>query len=264
MGGLLIDHVLSRSVRDSALFLSLVEADRAPRASLGYVRGPSPGVMRIGFYTQTAVGGLPSPQVAQALHKSVGICRELGHDVLEVAAPAVDGAACADAFFTLAGAGIDQLARMVEPMLGGPLGPEQLEPFTLALLARFRALPEGAVVRAREVVTRTAQSVQAFLAAYDVVLCPTLPTTPPKLGTFAPNLPCELLIERTKSLAGYTANHTFAGVPAMSVPLAADDAGVPIGSHFAARVGAEGTLLNLAYQLEAAAPWAQRWPSLAG
>ena len=84
---------------------------------------------------------------------------------------------------------------------------------------------------------------------------------PPRLGTLDPSLPYDVLVARTKTLAGYTALYTFAGVPAMSVPLFMSDAGLPIGSHFAVSAGREAMLLGLAYQLEAAAPWARRWPT---
>lgn len=260
MGGILIDHVVTRSVRDSALFLSLVEADAPPGGKVGYVRGPSQRKLRIGFYTNTAPGEAPEPGVLGALRNSVALCRQLGHDVVEVEGPRID-AEGADAFFTLAGAGMDQLVRMIEPMLGAPPGPAQLEPFTLALIARFRAQPEGAMQRAQAALARARSSVETLFERHDVLLCPTMPCMPPRLGTLAPDLPCELLIERTKSLAGYTAIHTFAGVPAMSVPLELVD-GVPVGSHFAARAGSERMLLELAYQLEAAAPWAARRPPL--
>jgi amidase len=90
-----------------------------------------------------------------------------------------------------------------------------------------------------------------------------MPFVAPPLGTLAPDLPCELLIERTQLLAGYTALLSFAGAPAMSVPLFESAEGLPIGSQFAARPGGEGVLLSLAYQLEQAAPWAGRWPAVA-
>ncbi|MBW2372357.1 MAG: amidase, partial [Deltaproteobacteria bacterium] len=57
----------------------------------------------------------------------------------------------------------------------------------------------------------------------------------------------------------YTPQHNAAGTPAMSVPLSMSASGLPIGSPFAARAGDERTLLELAYQLEAARPWADRW-----
>jgi amidase len=58
--------------------------------------------------------------------------------------------------------------------------------------------------------------------------------------------------------AGIIANHT--GNPAMSVPLFWNSDGLPIGSHFLAPFGDEATLLRVASQLEAAQPWADRWP----
>lgn len=258
--GMLIDHVVSRSVRDSALMLSLLEADEPPGGKLGYVRGPSPKRLRIGFYTQTALGEQPAAEVDVALAQTVALCRGLGHEVREVNPPAVDGEASAQAFFVLAGAGLDQLARTLEPMLGAPLSPAQLEPFTLELLGRYRALPEGAAACAVADVERAGAAVRATMDKIDVLLCPTMPNVAPPLGTLAPTLRYETLLARTKTLAGYTALHTFARVPAMSVPLAMSEAGLPIGSHFAARSGAEGMLLHLAYELEAAAPWAHRWP----
>ena len=101
---------------------------------------------------------------------------------------------------------------------------------------------------------------RSYLAGYDAVLCPTIPVAPFPLGTLAPGIDRETLIRRTETLAGYTAIHNMAGVPAMSVPLFTAPTGLPIGSHFAARPGEEATLLGLAYQLEEAAPWRDRWP----
>jgi amidase len=104
---------------------------------------------------------------------------------------------------------------------------------------------------------------RAYLNGYDVVLCPTVPVAPFAIGALAPTLDRETLIRRTEKLAGYTPIHNMAGVPAMSVPLFTASAGWPIGIHFAARVGGEATLLGLAYQLEEAAPWRDRWPAIA-
>ncbi|HEV7386899.1 MAG TPA: amidase family protein, partial [Phenylobacterium sp.] len=59
---------------------------------------------------------------------------------------------------------------------------------------------------------------------------------------------------------GYTPIHNVAGAPAMSVPLYWTEAGLPIGTMFATRAGNERTLFELAYELEAAQPWAQRNP----
>jgi amidase len=48
----------------------------------------------------------------------------------------------------------------------------------------------------------------------------------------------------------------------MSVPLDWGSNGLPIGSQFAARIGAEATLLALAYEMEEARPWAGKRPPI--
>ncbi len=76
-------------------------------------------------------------------------------------------------------------------------------------------------------------------------------------------MPFDTLFDRVMNWVAYTPIHNAAGTAAMSVPLAWSPAGLPIGMQFAARQGAERTLFELAYELEAAAPWADRWPELA-
>ena len=66
-------------------------------------------------------------------------------------------------------------------------------------------------------------------------------------------------MRRVTEYAGYTPQHNAAGTPAMSVPLSMSPSGLPIGSQFASGVGRERTLLELAFELEQARPWADRW-----
>ena len=73
-------------------------------------------------------------------------------------------------------------------------------------------------------------------------------------------MPFDDLLERVATYSSYTPPHNAAGTPAMSVPLGMSPSGLPIGSQLAARRGDERTLLELAYELEQARPWADRWP----
>jgi len=91
------------------------------------------------------------------------------------------------------------------------------------------------------------------------VLTPTLATAPWRLGHLSPILGRVELLNRTARTVGYTPIHNAAGCPAMSVPLHWTDDDVPIGTHFAAAPGGEATLLGLAYELEAARPWKDRY-----
>lgn len=260
MGGWIVDHCVSRSVRDSAWLLASTERADHPAGPVGYIDGPTTQRLRIGVYTQTSMGDEPSPAIGQALERTAALCRDLGHVVDQAPPPPVDGPAISAAFFVVAGSKVAQMATMIEPMLGRPVGADELEPFTLALIARAKGLPEGSVEAALQAGEREGAKLRRHLQGYDVMLCPTVPVDLWPLGTLAPTLETDHLIRRTEQLAGYTAIHTMAQVPAMSVPLEQSPEGWPIGMHFAAAQGGEGRLLRLAYELEAAAPWASRYP----
>lgn len=257
----LIDHCVSRTVRDSALLLSLTE-DPGAHPRVGYVARPLDRKLRIGVYSTTLLGRASDPEVMHSLEQTVRLCKGLGHEVVEAPPPPIDGAPLSDAFFTLAGAGMHDLACMMEGMLGRSIGEDDLEPFTLALIHHYRRSPEGARARAEAAFVHASAQMLSCMEPYDVLLCPTLPVAPYDLGTLAPELDRELLIRRTEVLAGFTPIYSMAGVPAMSVPLGSSESGLPLGSHFAAPLGQEAILLGLAYQLEAAAPWRHRWPAV--
>jgi amidase len=252
---LLSDGCISRSVRDTALFLSLVEAE-GPLPRLGYVREPGPGGLRIGYHTRTLIGSEPEPDCLRALESSVTLCRELGHRVEPAPAPRVDGRALSGAYFAFAGGALAGMIALLEPMLGRAVGSDDLEPFTLELIAAARA-SSGDV---RACFETAARAYLDALAPYDLLLTPTYATRPWQLGWLSPLLPREELIARTEQAVCYTPVHNIAGCPAMSVPLHWSADGLPIGSHFAAAPGREVLLLGLAYQLEQARPWADRWP----
>lgn len=252
---LISDHCITRSVRDSARFLSLVEAKDGPLPAVGYVTQPLTRRLKIGYYWRTLIGDEPDPEVKAALEHAVRLCEELGHEVIPAPLPFTRGAEISEGFFTIAASAMADFASMMTPMLGRPPGEEHLEPFTLSLIEWFRSQPRDAVQQAHQNFKIIRDETERYLSGYDVVLCPTLGMTPPPLGFLSPNLDRKLLIRRTERLAGYTPLHNIAGVPGMSVPLYRTAEGLPIGSHFAASLGGEATLLGLAYQLEKTSQW---------
>lgn len=260
---MLSDHCVSRSVRDSALLLSILEVEGSGLGdTLGYVVEPQRTSLRIGYYHKTLIGESPDGVVSSALARTVALCESLGHTVEETEPPALQGKRLSAGFFTIAGCGMSQLQTMMTQALGRPPGCDELEPFTLELIDRYSGLPADSLRHAMAAFEESSAVFRAFLAKYDVVLCPTMPSPPPVLGTLSPTLGRDLLIQRTEQLAGYTPIASIAGVPAMSVPLCSTDSGIPIGSHFTAPLGREDLLLRLAYQLEEAAPWRDRWPQI--
>lgn len=202
---------------------------------------------------------MPDAAIAKELDRVAGLCASLGHRVEIAATPDVDGAALSRAFFTAAALTVGHVSQMVAPMLGRPPGPDELEPFTLELIDWATTLGPGAQAESERVLAAGARAYLRLLERCDVVLSPTLAVPSWPLGHLAPSAGREALIRRTEEAVGYTPIHNIAGCPAMSVPLGRVG-GLPLGSHFAARPGADRLLLALAYELEAATPWADARP----
>jgi amidase len=256
-------HAVSRSVRDSAWLLAATERRdaAAPYAPVGVVREPGARRLRVAWSTRSYLGEEPDPEVKAATEAAARLCAELGHTVAE-GAPALSGEAFVEHFLTLWGRGPAQLVEQLEGEPAGAAALAKLEPWTLGLAEEYRSKPLGSLEAAFGYFAEVARTVDAFFAGADVWLTPVVASPPPALGALAPDVPYATLRERCIRYVAYTPVHNVAGTAAMSVPLAWSAAGLPIGAQFAARAGDEATLLALAYELEAARPWRERWPAL--
>jgi len=259
-GNLVVDHCISKTVRDSAAFLSVTEDKGTPTRQskfppLGFIKHSKQKKLRIGFYTTTLLGNAAVAEVVDAVRHTQSLCESLGHDVIETSGPDVDGKAISLAFFTLAGLAMDKVCRLMEPLLQSTVNEDVIESFTYQLICWFRSLDADAVSKSVDILQRSGDRMLQFAGQYDVLLCPTLVSAPQKIGFLSPMLDRDVLIERTERYVGYTPIHNISGMCAMSLPLFTSSSGLPIGSHFAAMPGAEATLMNLAYHLEIAAPW---------
>jgi amidase len=270
-GDFAVNLCLSRSVRDTARFLDLIERkDRlASFPRLGYVAGPSKRRLRIAFCSRDILGREPEAELKSAIDQVVQLCADLGHTV-EEANLRVDGERAIQCFIACWAAGPASLVKYfwairLRAMFFRPMA-DALEPWTLGLAEWFRAEEAkrpGVLPRALKTVQELTAQVDAFFSGYDVYLTPVVRRLPPKIGEFAPTVPFENLLANCIDYIAYTPLYNATGIPAMSVPLSMSKDGLPIGSQFAARAGDERTLLELAYELEQVRPWAQRWPQIA-
>lgn len=253
------DHCISRSVRDSALFLSVTE-DPSASTPVGFVRDPIDRSLRIGTWSRTMTGAEPEPAVRVALDATVKLLGDLGHRVHAMTAPEFDGTALADALFVAAGAAVAPLIERTDATRDVPVQRDELEPFTWQIVDDVARRGAAALPRARDTFALAVRAYREATRGCDVVLTPTIATEPWPIGTLSPVLGREELMRRLGRIVGYTPIQNVAGCPAMSVPLHSSDRGLPVGIHFAAAPGADALLLGLAYQLERARPWKDRWP----
>jgi len=256
-------NVLTRSVRDSAGFFVASE-DVGPRAqfpAVGLVTGPSKRRLRVGVLLENGLGHAPQDEVAAANDAAAKLLADLGHHVEPTRLP-YDGLQFIDDFLLFWAQGAQQLFAGVSRGAGRPADATMLEPFTLSLVELARRTPAGEVQAALNRIAANALAYDTWFPAhqFDVVLSPVLSSGPPLLGEYAPTVPFETMVPRLKEYVGYTPIHNMAGAPSMSLPLHWAAGGLPIGSLFSARAGGERMLLELAYELEAANPWAHRIP----
>ena len=268
--GLSAAHVLTRSVRDSAAALDVLAGPDvgapflAPPAPGSYLAEASrdPGQLRIGW-TAGAPQGQPVDDVCRAAVESTArLCEELGH-IVEEAAPDYDAQALFREFEYLTFDSSVATIEAWEQRLGRRATDADIEPFTWYLVEQGRPRTASqhvnSVARLRAVARRAA----AFFQDYDVFLTPTNPTPALPHGDLTPTAANAAQVWELDFGSGcFTIPANVLGAPAMSVPLDWSPGGLPVGSHFTAAVGREDLLLRLAGQLEAARPWAQRWPPI--
>jgi amidase len=227
----------------------------APPASASYAieARTEPGSLRIALCTSTATGHSTDPACVAAAQTAAKLCESLGHHVTE-AAPPYDAAAAGQASAAVMSATSLATIRRRLAELGRELADDDLEPFTRFLYDRSTAMTADQLVEALRTVELTGRATAPFFEQYDVLITPTLAATVPPLGLLDTSRP-QSMFENAARYASYTSPFNITGQPAMSMPLARDDDGLPVGVQFVAAYGREDVLFRLAGQLEQAAPW---------
>jgi amidase len=272
IGGLVAEHVVTRSVRDSAAILDAtagpVPGDpywapprRGPSFAAAAVTPPPP--LRIAVMTASPTGTKVHPDCVVATRAAATLCESLGHRVAG-AALEVDGDAFLADFVNAWAAGNAWAIGDWEHRLGRPVTEEEVEPLSWALIELGRSLDAARYLIAVQGLQRATRQIAAAFESFDVLLTPTLGEPPAPLGTFD-SPPGEPLagLWRAAAYVPFTPPFNVTGQPALSLPLHWNEAGLPIGVQLVGRFGDEETLLSLAGQLEQAVPWAARRPPVA-
>jgi amidase len=268
MGGLVVEHAVTRTVRDSASLLDAVcgpatgDPYWAPPRARPFLDevGADPGRLRIAFTTIAPSGVKIDEECVRAVHEAAKLCESLGHSV-EEAAPEINGPLMVDSFLTVWRAGTAATIQAMVFLTGRIPSPELFEPLTWALNEQGRQVTAPAYLMAQTILQGIARQIARFMLSYDVWLTPTLAEPPLPLGSFEPQ-PDHVLygFDRAVEFVPFTPLCNLSGQPAMSVPLHWSPNGLPVGTHFVGRFGDEATLFRLAAQLEAACPWKDRRP----
>lgn len=269
-GGLSMDGVVSKSVRDTAAALDALcgidygDPYFAPPPEGSYLEGikRKPKRLRIAVSTKMMNGTPHDPEVTAAVKATAKLCESLGHRV-EAIDPPIDAGALVDAFSTMWCANVAYVLDTLQQQTGKPPSLDVVEGLTMGLYEIGKRVTAVQQTMARQAMMRAGRQMAAWHETYDCWLTATLGRPPMKLGTididetdiqkgFAPNF----------GYVPFTSMQNSTGTPGINLPLNWSKSGLPLGVQFTARAGGEMTLLKLAAELEKASPWAQRYAKL--
>ncbi len=286
-GGFVQEHVLSRSVRDSALMLDIAdpitpgEPYAAPHKARPWVEeaATAPGKLKVAFTRDNLYAGDAHPDCVAAVDDAVALLKELGHEVVE-AKPTFPREELVRAYFLTVASGVAWFVGDASKAAGRKPRSSDFEPATwlLAQIGWKTRAPE--LIDAQITMQRAGREVAGFFEDNDVFLTASLGRPPSKVGSLSMSssegfqlallraLPLPALLDLAISKMGddkmaatpNTQLFNQTGQPAMSLPLHWNAEGLPIGVQVAGRFGDEATLFRLASQIEEARPWAEKLP----
>jgi amidase len=268
MSGMIVEHAITRTVRDSATLLDATSGPDlgdpywAPPPKRPFLKevGAAPGRLRIAFTTKAATGVPVHADCVKAVRDAAALCADLGHEVVEIA-PVVDGKLVGRAFMLVWSAGCAWTIDGAALALGRKATPDEFEPGTWVMYEIGQKQSASAYLQAVSMLQVIARAVARFFVDHDILLTPTLAEPPLPIGSFDAPLEDPLQAQRrAAAFCPFTPICNVTGQPAMSMPLLWNSDGLPIGTHFIGRFGDEATLFRLAAQLEVARPWANRRP----
>lgn len=253
--GLVTDGVVTRSVRDTALFIA--EAERLDPnkklAKVGHVERPLNRSIRIGIFTNPPTAATLDDVVTREFEAAVELLTSLGHEVEPMELP-ITGQFAEDfiTFWSFLAWLVSSTSRFnIDSTFDKSRLTDVMRGLSKQSFRRIHKLP-GAIARLR----RCHVDYSAIFNDIDVVVSPTVAQLTPPIGHLGMDLPFDVLFPRVEHWACFTPYANVTGGPSISLPLGFDEPShLPVGIMFGADIGNEKLLLELALQLERAAPW---------
>ncbi|MCP4694773.1 MAG: amidase [Desulfobacterales bacterium] len=289
--GAAVEHVLTRSVRDSA---AMLDAIQGADAGAPYVITPperpyteeiqrSPGPLKIAFSAVSPLETEVHPECVKAVEDAAKLMEKLGCDV-EEARPDIDGKSLAGSYMALYFGEVATEIEELETIIGRKARPSDVEPATWTVGLLGRTYSAGYFVKNMRKWGVASRVMGRFLQKYDLYMTPTLAFPPSKIGELAPK-PAELLASRVVNALGlgrvlkasglvdkmaidnliktpFTQLANLTGQPAISLPLHWTPDGLPCGVQFIAPFGDEAALFRISALLEKEKPWFHKRPPM--
>ncbi|HTO42154.1 MAG TPA: amidase [Rhizomicrobium sp.] len=271
--GFVVDHVLTRSVRDSALMLDWTgtpedDSPYAPPQKTGLYADDiytAPGRLRIAVSTENPSNTPLHPDMKRVFDETVKLLESLGHTLIEIPIFGIDWRKLYRAQGCVSGAMFAASIDALKLKLGREPEENEMEPLAWASYRGSSHLTGSQVGWGLHTLREMSREILSRWRAFDVLLTPVTITPAPPIGHLDPvNVEPREFNKRQSHVFGYTPPANITGQPSMSVPSGWSADGLPIGMMFTGRMSDEATLYRLAAQLEQARPWTQKKPPVWG
>lgn len=289
--GFIAEHVVSRSVRDSAIMLDALAGDypaqllklAPPKGAFADAIQKPAMPLRIAFSTHPGIGVEMDAEVKDKVRETARMLQDMGHHVEEVQLP-IDREEFIYSYSVLIASEVCATIEQAAKQQGRRVTSADVELRTWGVKRLGEAFNAGDVSLALWSMHQFARRWMTFFEPYDVLLTSTLGTPPVEVGGLLPGLVDSVLLkaidrlpigaiakrrdfvvkaaERVYNYCSQTMPANVTGQPSMSVPLHMSRNGLPLGMMFTSRFGDEATLFSLAAELERAYPWAHKRPPI--
>ena len=267
-----VELCVSRTVRDTAALLDAVHGPGvgdtviAPQPRRPFIEevGADPGRLRIGLLDTHPLGEALHDECRDAARSAATLLESLGHHVEVGFPPALANRDFGRRFSALWSTNMGVAVARIEAQLGRVLADGELEPVNAAQVAFASGVSSVDYAMALAATVEFRRALQQWWAdGWDLLLTPTLAEPPAPIGTFANDLAAPMTpMIRAAAYVPFTPPFNSSGQPAISLPLSWSVEGLPIGVQLVSAYGREDVLLRVAAQVEVAAPWVHRLPSL--
>lgn len=262
--GASVGNVVSRNVRDMALFLDVGQghekggpywAKPLVRPYIEEIR-TAPGRLRIGLVRTSLTGSPLDPAVAKVLDDTAKRLAGMGHNVEELRLN-VDPRQLFGAHGSVVGDALLTMIHDREQVLGRAATPQDFERITEVVLSNAQKVTGEGLYRARQSFETIGGYMEQQFDTYDVILSPVTANVTPELGLLSLDQPWDTYAHNAMGSAAFTVLANVSGQPAISLPVGMSDNGLPIGMMFTGPLGGEDVLLRLSAQIEQDRPWAK-------
>ena len=271
--GLAQNFVQVKTVRDAATMLDCLALPQPgdpfviPKPSEPYAAliKRRPARLRIGWSTDALMGMETDAGVRRGIAQVAQVLANMGHEVAEES-PQFGGLDAMKSMMDVWFFGFDLRLAGYAKRTEREVSRETLEPVTFAIYEHAKSMKPEQFVNAMAAINATRRRLGAYFTRHDVWLSPTTVRTSEPWGNYnlgRTDVAYDEIAEKVyRGTCQFTLPHNIMGTPAISLPLAMHENGLPIGVQLGTRPADEHVILQLAAALEEALPWKDRVPRM--